>query len=195
MSDVDRWRGNGRQDVAPGLWECAFTILAVEGSARTIAMAPVLSKPRDFAAIHRKREAAPAVSFDDATAGGVVAWGPIVEVMKTTADLPVVLTSPRKATLSNFDDAYEGRGHFLKARRPASKECAKFVVGMLDASLEHEKKATLALFGPENQALLEELDEMYVSVGRTLPAALVEILKTIRGPPKKLRREYRVSPT
>ena len=52
-------------------------------------MAPAQSKPRDFAAIHRKRRSAPLVSFD---AEGV-AWGPILEVMKTTVDLPVVQTS------------------------------------------------------------------------------------------------------
>ena len=154
-------------------------------------MAPVQSKPRDFAAIHRKRGSAPLVSFD---AEGV-AWGPILEVMKTTADLPVVPTLPRKTQLRNFEDAYEGRGHVMKARRPASKECAKFVVGMLDASLQHEKAATVALFGPKDQALLEELSEMYESLGRTLPQALVNVLKKIRDGSHKLRREYRLSPT
>ena len=146
-------------------------------------MAPAQSKPRDFSAIHRKRGSAPLVSFD--TKG--VAWGPILEVMKMTADLPVVPTSPRKTQLQNFEDAYEGRGHVMKARRPASKEC--------DASLQHEKAATLVLFGPKDQALLEELGKMYESLGWTLPQALVNVLKKIRDGSPKLRREYRLSPT
>ena len=154
-------------------------------------MAPAQSKPRDFSAIHRKRGSAPLVSFD---AEGV-AWGAIVEVMKTTADLPGVPTFSRKTQLRNYEDAYEGRGHMMKARRPASKECAKFVVGMLDASLQHEKAATLALFGPKDQALLEELGEMYESLGRALPQVLVTVWKQIRDGSQKLRREYRVSPT
>ena len=53
-----------------------------EKRAGKFAMAPAMSKPCDFAAIHRKRESAPAVSFDaesKPTVGGV-SWGLIVEV-------------------------------------------------------------------------------------------------------------------
>ena len=180
-----------------GTLQPCFLKLCSGKRARLWVMAPVMSKERDFAAVHRKREAAAAVSFEspDGDASHGVAWGTIVEVMKTTADLPVVPAVPRRTQLVNFDDFYDGRGHLMKARRPASKECAMFVVGMLDASLKHSEAATLALFRPTDQGLLEELGEMYVSIGKAMPKALVEKLASIRGKPRQLRREYRVSPT
>ena len=166
-------------------------------------MAPVQSRPvgsrRNFSGLFGKRRATtPAVSFDVPESDGS-RWAAILGIMKTTVDLPVVPETPRNPNLVNFEDFYEGRGALVKARRPPSKECALFVVGLLDAGLAHDETHLLSLFGDKDQALLEELEEMYVSAGQGFPRALAGLLAQVRqktGKDRKiLRREYRVSPT
>ena len=77
-------------------------------------MAPAMSKERNFAGVYRKRSLAPVVLFDKKQDGASVSWGSIVEVMKTTADLPVVLAVQHSTALVNFDDVYEGCGHLSR---------------------------------------------------------------------------------